>query len=104
MAEGNPMSFLHVVKPEIAMPQKQNPYSQEVYQQGYDALQQFIEKKYIEQDEEKRIYIYKMQMGDHVQHGILGLTSIEDYEKDLIKKHEFTLKKKLEDRTCLIDT
>lgn len=43
-------------------------------------------------------------MGDHVQHGILGLTSIEDYEKDLIKKHEFTLKKKLEDRTCLIDT
>ena len=45
-----------------------------------------------------------MQMGEHVQHGILGLTSIEDYEQNLIKKHEFTLKKKLEDRTCLIDT
>lgn len=104
MAQGNPMSFLHVVKPEINLPQIQDPYSVEVHQQGKKALNHFIENEYIQQDEEKRIYIYKMQMGDHVQHGILALTSIEDYENNLIKKHEFTLKKKLDDRTSLIDT
>jgi|TARA_B110000285_G_C15073300_1_gene589235 uncharacterized protein (DUF1015 family) len=104
MAEGNPMSFLHVVKPEINLPQTLDPYSLEVHQQGRKALNHFIENEYIQQDEEKRIYIYKMQMGDHVQHGILALTSIEDYENNLIKKHEFTLKKKLDDRTSLIDT
>jgi uncharacterized protein (DUF1015 family) len=42
-------------------------------------------------------------MGDHIQHGILGLTSIDDYEKNLIKKHEFTLKRKEDDRTKIID-
>jgi uncharacterized protein (DUF1015 family) len=42
-------------------------------------------------------------MGDHIQHGILGLTSIDDYENNLIKKHEFTLKKKEDDRTKIID-
>jgi uncharacterized protein (DUF1015 family) len=42
-------------------------------------------------------------MGDHIQHGILGLTSINDYENNLIKKHEFTLKKKEDDRTRIID-
>jgi uncharacterized protein (DUF1015 family) len=66
MAEGNPMSFLHVVKPEINLPQTTDPYSIEVHQQGKKALNHFIENEYIQQDEEKSIYIYKMQMGDHV--------------------------------------
>jgi uncharacterized protein (DUF1015 family) len=45
-----------------------------------------------------------MQMGAHIQHGILGLTSISDYENNLIKRHETTLKKKEDDRTNLIST
>ena len=66
-------------------------------------LIEFRENGHLVQDTEARIYIYKQQLGNHVQHGILGLTSIEDYENNLIKKHEHTLKKKEDDFTRILD-
>lgn len=42
-------------------------------------------------------------MEGHSQRGIMGLASIQDYETQLIKRHEFTLAKKEEDRTKLTD-
>ena len=103
MAAGNPLSFLNVVKPEINLPSNTDPYSQEVYDLGKNALKEFRENGLIVEDTQARVYIYKQQMGNHVQHGILGLTSIDDYERNLIKKHEFTLKRKEDDRTKIID-
>ena len=70
---------------------------------GKNALKDFVANGFLVQDTQARVYIYKQQMGDHIQHGVLGLTSIDDYENNLIKKHEFTLKKKEEDRTKIID-
>lgn len=59
MAAGNPLSFLNVVKPEINLPVETDPYSQEVYDLGKNALKEFRESGLLVQDNEERIYIYK---------------------------------------------
>lgn len=63
----------------------------------------FIEEGYLVEDTQERMYIYSQQMGDHIQYGIMALSSVEDYENGKIKKHELTLPKKEMDRTNLID-
>lgn len=103
MADGNPMSFLNVNKPEITLPVETDPYADEVYNRGRDNLLHFIENGYLVQDTESRIYIYQQTMGDHTQFGLIGLASIQDYEQNRIKRHEFTLPKKEADRTKLTD-
>ena len=103
MADGNPMSFLNVNKPEITMAADQDPYADEVYTTGRANLLHFIENGYLVQDAEERIYIYQQTMGDHTQFGLIGLASVEDYEENRIKRHELTLAKKEADRTKLTD-
>ena len=101
MADGNPMSFLHCNKPEIDLPPETDPYDMKVYEGGRDTLKAFVEKGWLVQDKEPTMYIYQQTMGSHSQKGIMALSSIEDYENNRIKKHEFTLAKKEEDRTKL---
>lgn len=103
MAEGNPMSFLHCNKPEIDLPADTDPYDMKVYEGGHDTLLEFISKGYIVKDKEKTMYVYQQTMGHHTQKALVGLASNKDYEENRIKKHEFTLPKKEEDRTKLID-
>ena len=103
MADGNPMSFLNVNKPEITLPAETDPYAEEVYTRGRENLQHFITQGYLQQDDEERMYIYQQSMGSHTQYGVIGLASIEDYEQNRIKRHEFTLPKKEADRTKLTD-
>ncbi len=103
MAQGNPMSFLNVNKPEITLPEDTDPYAEEVYTTGRANLLHFIENGYLQQDSEERMYIYQQTMGDHTQFGLIGLASIDDYETKRIKRHEFTLAKKEADRTKLTD-
>ena len=87
------MSFYHVNKPEIDLADE-NPENSEIYTKGRENLLKFIEEGYLQEDIEERIYIYSQKMGDHVQYGILALSSVEDYENGKIKKHELTLPKK----------
>ena len=101
MADGNEMSFLNVNKPEITLPEDMDPYDDQVYTRGRENLLHFIERGYLQQDSEERIYIYMQSMGDHTQYGLIGLASIDDYENNRIKRHEFTLPKKEADRTKL---
>jgi uncharacterized protein (DUF1015 family) len=103
MADGNPMSFLNVNKPEITLPAETDPYDEQVYTRGRANLEHFISEGYLQQDSEERMYIYRQTMGDHTQYGLIGLASIEDYETSRIKRHEFTLPKKEADRTKLTD-
>ena len=103
MAEGNPMSFLHVNKPEIDLDPETDPYADEVYQQGRQNLLQFISDGYLQQDDEETMYIYRQVMNGHVQQGIVALASIQDYESNKIKRHELTLPKKENDRTKLTE-
>ena len=103
MVKGNDMSFLHVNKPEIDLPVGTDPYHSDVYLKGRDNLKMFIEKGYLVEDAEPTLYIYQQTMPTHSQRGIIGLASIQDYEAGTIKRHEFTLAKKEEDRTKLTD-
>ena len=103
MAAGNPYSFLNVNKPEITLPSETDPYADEVYTRGRENLEHFIERGYLMQDSEERMYIYQQTMGEHTQFGIIGLASIDDYEQNRIKRHEHTLAKKEADRTKLTD-
>lgn len=98
MAKDNPLSFLHVVKAEIDLNPETDPHSQEVYKKGTENLKKFIDKGIFIQDESPCFYIYQLIMGDHRQRGLVLGASIDEYEKGLIKKHEFTRRDKEDDR------
>jgi uncharacterized protein (DUF1015 family) len=99
IAKNNPMSFLHIVKPEIDLPEDIDLYDDKVYQKACHNLELFIQKGYLVKDMEDKYYIYRQIMGDHVQTGIVACSHVSDYEKGLIKRHEFTRKDKENDRT-----
>lgn len=96
--EGNPDSFLHVVKPEIDFPEDQNPYAPEVYAKGKENFETLLEEGTFFQDEDECIYIYRLTMNGQSQAGIVAAAAIDDYFKDVIKKHELTRPDKEEDR------
>ena len=104
MASDNPVSFLHVVKPEIDLSPDTDPYSDKVYQQGADNLQRLMRAGYMKQDKKPAFYLYRQIMGDHTQVGLVAAASVEEYDKGLIKKHEQTRKAKEDDRTRHVDT
>lgn len=103
-AEGNPISFLHVVKPEIDLPEDIHIYDPKVYAKAGENLRKFIADGVMKQDATPCYYVYKLQMGDHVQVGVVAAASAEEYEQDLIKKHEFTRIDKENDRMTHIDS
>jgi uncharacterized protein (DUF1015 family) len=99
MVEGNPYSFLHIIKPEVDLPEEINLYDEKVYQKAHDNFYDFIEKGYLFQEDKKIFYVYKQIMGKHVQIGFVAVSSVDDYEKGIIKKHELTREDKEIDRT-----
>jgi uncharacterized protein (DUF1015 family) len=103
MAAGNKYSFLHCNKPEIDLDESIDLYNPVVYETGKKNLNQFVKDGWLKQDPVARLYVYAQKMGGHIQYGIMGLSSIEDYENDKIKKHELTRKDKEEDRTKFVD-
>jgi uncharacterized protein (DUF1015 family) len=96
--EGNPWSFLHVVKPEVDLPEGILLHSDEVYQKGKDNLDRLIREGYFVQDDRELLYIYGQTMSGRTQYGIVGCAAVEDYLNDVIKKHELTRPDKEEDR------
>ena len=98
IAHGNPYSFLHINKPEIDLDSKTDAHDRKVYQKGRENLDQFIEQGVFQLDEEANYYVYKQIMGTHEQVGLVAVASVEAYEKNLIKKHEFTRPDKEDDR------
>ena len=96
--EGNPHSFLHVVKPEVDLPEDINLYSEEVYNKGKENLDRLIAEGYFVQDVKDMFYVYGQTMFGKTQYGIVGCASVDDYLEDTIKKHELTRPDKEEDR------
>jgi uncharacterized protein (DUF1015 family) len=96
--EGNPWSFLHVVKPEVDLPEGISLYSDEVYQKGKENLDRLIREGYYVQDERDLLYVYGQTMEGKTQYGIVACASVDDYLNDVIKKHELTRPDKEEDR------
>lgn len=97
-AEGKPYSFLHVIKPEIDLPEEGDPYAPEVYEQGRRCFLGWLREGIFKQDAEPSFYIYRLIMGEHMQTGLVGLAAIDDYFNEVIKKHELTRPDKEEDR------
>jgi len=94
----NEFSFLHITKPEVDLPDGQNLYADEVYEKGKENFQRFIGEKILVQDRNKSFYVYKQIWKGHTQIGLVVGASCQDYQDDVIKKHEFTREDKEKDR------
>lgn len=99
MAKGEPLSFLRVTRSEIDLPNDVSPYDSAVYAQAAANLQELTELAPLILDDRPTLYFYRQQMGAHVQTGLAGCFSVDEYERDLIKKHEKTRPEKEDDRT-----
>lgn len=98
MAAGNPHSFLHVNKAEIDLPEDADVHGDAVYDKSAENFRRMIDEGIFVRDAAECFYIYRLRMGDHVQHGIVGGFSVQEYEDGLIKKHELTRREKEDDR------
>ncbi len=99
-----PHSFLHVVKPEVDLPENTDLYDESVYQKGRENLYKMIADGTLIQDEKPCFYLYRLIMGNVDEIGLVACASIEDYENDIIKKHEHTRADKEADRIKHVDT
>jgi uncharacterized protein (DUF1015 family) len=96
--EGNPHSFLHVVKPEVDLPEETPLHSDVVYNKGRENLERLIREGYFVQDDRAMFYVYGQTMFGKTQFGIVGCAAVDDYLSEVIKKHELTRPDKEEDR------
>lgn len=98
IAKGNPYSFLHICRSEIDLPDEKNPYAKSVYEKARDNIQKFIDETILIKDENPCFYIYRQNMEGRVQTGVVACASIDDYQNNVIKKHELTRVEKELDR------
>lgn len=103
-ARGNPHSFLHITKSEIDLPDKIDIHSQEVYDRAKQNLNAFVQRGVLFREDKSCFYIYQLIMNGRSQTGLVGVSAIDDYEKNVIKKHEFTRPEKEQDRINHIKT
>ena len=98
LADGNPLSFLRVSRAEIDLDAATSPYDESVYRR---AAQNFaaLSASTLVMDDEPSVYVYRLRMGDHVQTGLAACVSLDEYDRDIIRKHERTRPDKEDDRT-----
>ena len=98
LADGNPSSFLRVSRAELELPSGSDPYADAVYQRAA-ANFAALKKSALVVEDEASLYFYRLKMGEHVQTGLAACFSIDEYDRDIIKKHERTRRDKEDDRT-----
>ncbi|MBO1264475.1 DUF1015 domain-containing protein [Proteiniclasticum sp. SCR006] len=103
MVKDNPYSFLHVDKAEIDLDPSIDHYDQRVYDKARETLMRFIEEGTLVREDKKGLYIYTLVMDGHPQTGLVSLASIDDYQNNVVKKHEFTRAEKEADRIRHVD-
>jgi uncharacterized protein (DUF1015 family) len=104
VAAGNPLSFLHVSKPEIDLPAGTDVYAPDVYAKGAENFKKLIAHGALKQDAQPNFYLYRQIMGKHAQVGLVAAASCEEYLANVIKKHELTRVDKEDDRVRHIET
>ncbi|MEO6611591.1 MAG: DUF1015 family protein [Chitinophagaceae bacterium] len=97
-AAENPLSFLHVTKPEIDLPVGTDLHSTAVYEKAKENLGDLMRNDILFREEKPCYYIYQLVMNGRSQTGLVAVSSVEDYFNDIIKKHEFTRPEKEKDR------
>ncbi len=103
-ARGNPSSFLHITKSEIDLPENTDIHSGEVYEKAKENLRAFIQRNIVFREDKPCYYIYQLVMNGRSQTGLVCGSTINDYENDIIKKHEHTRPEKEQDRINHIKT
>jgi uncharacterized protein (DUF1015 family) len=103
-AAGNAFSFLHITKSEIDLPPAVDIHGQQVYETARENLENFKQQGILFREKKPCYYIYKLVMNGRAQTGLVCVSSVDDYEKDVIKKHEFTRPEKEQDRINHIKT
>jgi len=98
LAEGNPHSFLHVIRPEIDLPAGTSLYADEVYEQAHSALLQFIEETPYLRTDQPVLLVYRLATAQHTQVGVVAGCSVDEYDQGLIAIHERTRQAKEDDR------
>jgi len=102
-AIGRPWSFLHISKAEIDLPEGTDPYAAEVYAKAAHNLQRMIDDGVLVRDEAPGYYVYRLNMGDHRQVGLVAAASVAAYDSNRIRRHEFTRPDKEDDRVRQIE-
>lgn len=104
MVRNLPDSFLRIDRAEVNLPEGTDPHADAVYETARELLEQKIQEGVYVQEAAPVYYIYRLVWKGRAQTGIVGLLSVEDYENDVIKKHEFTRAEKEKDRIRHVDT
>jgi uncharacterized protein (DUF1015 family) len=99
LVEGNPLSFLHVSRAEIDLPPDTDPHSDQVYERAAENFRDLRARAPLIEEDVPAFYLYRLHMGGHTQTGIAACFSIDEYDRNLIKKHENTRPDKEDDRT-----
>ncbi|HSC54362.1 MAG TPA: DUF1015 family protein [Phnomibacter sp.] len=97
-AQGNPNSFLHITRSEIDLPDQVGAYDEQVYLAAKSNLKAFISRNVLFKEAKPCYYLYRLTMNGRKQSGLVCVSSVEDYNNDIIKKHEFTRPEKENDR------
>jgi uncharacterized protein (DUF1015 family) len=103
-AEGNPYSFLHVTKSEIDLPSDVHAYSKLVYEKAGENIRSLLQQGILVREAKPCYYFYRLIMHGRSQTGLVCVSSVDDYNKDIIKKHEYTRPEKEQDRINHIST
>jgi uncharacterized protein (DUF1015 family) len=99
LAAGNPLSFLRVTRSELDLPAGTDPYSAQVYAKARENFVFLKAQAPLVTEDAPSLYLYRLRMGEHEQTGVAGCFSLDEYESDIIKKHERTRRDKEDDRT-----
>ncbi len=99
LAASKPKSFLHVIRPEIDLPKNISLYDDRVYRQGAENLKRFIRNDVLHQEASPSLFIYQLEWKGASQTGLFTCVSVEDYDNEVILKHELTRPAKEDDRT-----
>ena len=99
LAADDPLSFLRVSRPEIELPADMDPYSDAVYEAAVRNFARLRAAAPLVEETTPSVYVYRLRMGTHEQSGVAACFSVDEYELDVIRKHERTRKDKEDDRT-----
>jgi uncharacterized protein (DUF1015 family) len=103
-ARGKPLSFLHISKPEIDLPEGTDPFDDAVYAKGGENIRRMIADGVLIRDSAPCYYVYRLTMGDHSQTGLVGAAPVAAYDDNRVRRHEFTRPDKEDDRVRQIDS
>ena len=104
IGDENPLSFLHIDRPEMDLEPETDLYDDRVYEKAKENLDNMEEKGILVQDQKACYYIYELVRKGKTQTGIVGCSSIDDYMNGVVKKHELTREDKEQDRIHHVDS